>query len=490
MSTESKDSLQKITNFGGNQCWLARRLRPSSEDELLSILERHDGATIRAAGSGHSWSGIVAHADIVLDMSAFNSVALINTNGQHLVRAGAGCRLQDLLDRLHAATDRTLPTLGAIKKQTISGAISTATHGSGRQSLSHFVVRVRAAVFTGSGGPEIREFDGGPELLAMRCGLGCTGIIVSVDLQTVPKYLVAETARRYDSIDQVIATFESNPLSTFTFSPYSWAFTAFERRAIARQPQSLPSRAKALAFRLYQLILIDTLFHLGVVGSRALGPAAVKFLQKHATKTLLTDVERVDNAEHVLTTQHDLFRHEEMELFVREADLSFVLRFLRAAVEFFSGDASTFPDELAARLRQANLATMLEGKHGSFVLHYPLFVRRILPEETLISMAAAADGPLYSVSIFTYDPPRQREPYYAFCLFVARALRTLVGARLHWGKHFPLSHSEIAVLYPELERFRAICRTHDPHGVLRNTYTARVLDLAPGKREDDRSAAA
>jgi len=51
--------------------------------------------------------------------------------------------LQDLLDRLHAMTDRTLPTLGVIKRQTISGAVSTGTHGSGRPSLSHFVTGVR-----------------------------------------------------------------------------------------------------------------------------------------------------------------------------------------------------------------------------------------------------------------------------------------------------------------------------------------------------------
>src|SRR4029453_11407135 len=132
--------------------------------------------------------------DIALDMSALNSVTPIKTSGLDLVRVGAGCRIQDLLDRLHATTDRTLPTLGAIKKQTISGAISTGTHGSGRQSLSHFVAGLRGVIFDAvTGRPVIREFTEGPELLAARCGLGCVGIILSVDLHTVSKYMVAET---------------------------------------------------------------------------------------------------------------------------------------------------------------------------------------------------------------------------------------------------------------------------------------------------------
>ena len=212
MGAERKDSLQEIANFGGNQRWYTRCYAPASEAEVLDILTRHIDVTIRVTGSGHSWSDIGANADIALDLSALNSVTPIQTNGLDLVRVGAGCRIQDLLDRLHAATDRTLPTLGAIKKQTISGAISTGTHGSGRQSLSHFVASLRAVVFDPSTGhPVLREFTEGPELLAARCGLGCVGVILSVDLHTVPKYMVVETIRTYRSIEEIIAALPQIP---------------------------------------------------------------------------------------------------------------------------------------------------------------------------------------------------------------------------------------------------------------------------------------
>jgi FAD/FMN-containing dehydrogenase len=61
MGAERKDSLQQIANFGGNQRWYARCYAPASEAEVLDILTRHNiGATIRIAGSGHSWSDIAA----------------------------------------------------------------------------------------------------------------------------------------------------------------------------------------------------------------------------------------------------------------------------------------------------------------------------------------------------------------------------------------------------------------------------------------------
>ena len=481
MGTERKDSLEEIANFGGNQRWYTRCYAPASEAEVLDILTRHTGVTIRVTGSGHSWSDIAANADIALDLSALNSVTPITTNGLDLVRVGAGCRLQDLLDRLHAATDRTLPTLGAIKKQTISGAISTSTHGSGRQSLSHFVASLRAVVFDPSTGhPVVREFTEGPELLAARCGLGCVGIILSVDLHTVPKYMVVETIRTYRSIEDIIAAFAANPLSNFLLSPYGWIFTMFERKPVEREAPTLGSTLRAWFFRLFSFIVLDVFFHLFVIASRIAGPRAIKALQRMVPHTLPKGHLRIDDSEHILTSHHYLFRHEEMEIFVSEADLPRAIRFLRASIEIFADVDTVCPEEFQAVLADTGFSEVIAAKRGSYVHHYPLFCRRVPPDETLISMTASVDEPMYSISIFTYDRPGHRDAYYAFCSFLAHSLLKLVNARLHWGKHFPFEYADIVRLYPRLEEFRALCVAHDRNGVLRNGYTARVLNLPPG----------
>ena len=128
------------------------------------------------------------------------------------------------------------------------------------------MVRLRAAVFDpDTGAPVIREFAEGPELLAARCGLGCLGIVVSVDLPTVPKYLVAETTRKCSSLAAAQALFAKNPLTNFLWSPYTWTVLAFERRVAEERTQSPGQRLKALFFRLSNFVMLDVVFHLLVI---------------------------------------------------------------------------------------------------------------------------------------------------------------------------------------------------------------------------------
>lgn len=480
MNATGKGILRKIVNFGGNQRWYSDCRRPESEDEILEILQQNPRATVRAIGSGHSWSDVAANTDIALDMSAFCSVDIITDDGEQRVRVGAGCRLQDLLDKLHSMSDRTLPTLGAIKKQTISGAISTGTHGSGLQSLSHFVVTVRTAVFDhATGHPVIREFREGPELEAARCGLGCVGIILSVDLPTVPKYLVSETIRFRDSIDEIVAAFDEQPLSNFVLTPYSWTFAMFERKPVKMRRRSTAEWCKAWFFRAYGFAVMDVGFHVGMHVARLLGPVGIRAGLRLAPIFLIRNRERIDDAEHVLTTYHYLFRHEEMEIFVREAELRRAVEFVRAAVEHFAGFEATFPSQFLPAIKEAGLEQALHDQRGSYTHHYPLFCRRILPDETMISMTASCDEPMYSISIFNYDRPAHRERYHEFCRFLAYTLLRLVHARLHWGKHFPFQYRDIASAYPRLEEFRTLCRSLDANGNLRNGYTKQVLNLPP-----------
>jgi hypothetical protein len=472
----TKEATREV-NFGGNLSWSARRYQPASDAEVLEVLARHARERIRAVGSRHSWSDIAAHADVCVDMSRWNGVEPFAKDGDGFVRVGGGCTIQHLLDTLHAATDRTLPTLGAVTKQTIAGAISTGTHGSGRQSLSHFVTGVRLAAYDPAGRATIYEYQSGDELKAARCGLGCLGVILSVDLPTVPKYKVAETVRSHHTLSDILRAYRDNPLTQFIWTPYSWRWVAFERKDVRWPASTFAAFLESRGFRVLNLIGVDLIFHLGVLASRLLGPWAIRSVHTLAYHSLIKNVERVDAAERVLTMHHDYFRHEEMELFVRESKLAGAVEVLRSVIEVFSGSDRTVPSDVEQQLRAIGAYDELLAHRGRYVLHYPLFFRKVLPDETLVSMGASMTEPSYSISIFTYDPPAQRRRYYEFCSFLARTLNRLVAARLHWGKHFPLLYADIAPLYPELETFRALCRRNDPAGVFRNDYTRRVLGL-------------
>ena len=124
-------------------------------------------------------------------------------------------------------------------------------------------------------------------------------------------------------------------------------------------------------------------------------------------------------------------------------------------------------------------------QRGTFTHHYPIAFRRVLPDDALISMSSGTNEPYYSISFITYVEPRER--FFGLALFLARSMTALFRARLHWGKHFPLSNAEIESVYPHLEEFRRICRQTDPGGVFRNAYTDRVLGFSSMSAADDSS---
>src|SRR4029078_2655093 len=130
-----------LVNFGRNLRWRTRCRRPRNDEEVLRLLQEHRSEHIRAIGSLHSWSEIAQVSGITLDMREFADVRPYANK----VQVGAGCTLERLLERLEEINARTLPTMGVIKRQTVSGIISTATHGSGESSLSHFITALRIA---------------------------------------------------------------------------------------------------------------------------------------------------------------------------------------------------------------------------------------------------------------------------------------------------------------------------------------------------------
>jgi L-gulono-1,4-lactone dehydrogenase len=475
MAENARDSgtEQTLVNFGGNVTWTARWYQPRSEQEVLDILERHKHDRVRAIGSLHSWSPVAGGSTVTLDMTHFDAVDLVTRGAETFVRVGAGCRLHSLLDRLHATSERTLPTLGVITQQSISGLTSTGTHGSGKPGVSHFITAVRVAAYDAAGKPTIIEYRDGDELRAARCALGRLGVILSIELPTVPKYNVEETVRRLDQVSDALALYANYPLTQFAVVPHSKTLIVWQRR-------EAPAGSKAggirvMIFRAFNFVGMDVFFHLMVKGSLLAGGAVVKMLMKTLPYLLIPNLPRVDASEHALTMKHHLFQHEEMELFVPESKVTEAFELLKNAITMFGGTWATLPGSLERGLHAAGLHQELVQKRGSYVHHYPILFRRVLPEDTLISMASTSSEPWFSISLFTYYAPDRRQDYYALCSWLARAMHALFGARLHWGKHYPLGKAETARMYPRLDTFRSLSQTVDPHGVFRNEFTEKVI---------------
>jgi FAD/FMN-containing dehydrogenase len=473
-----------LKNFGRTVRFRAERLTPASESDVLSALAAHRGRRIRAVGALHSWSPVARGEEVVMDL---RRLATVTVNGRGTpgvtVTAGGGCRIATLLKAL-AAQGLTLPTVGAITKQTIAGAISTGTHGSGASSLSHYVRAVRIATYDPATRTpvalDIAANTADPDpLRAARCSVGSLGIIVTVTLACVPAYDVEESPVMVASVHAAVAEGDRYPLQFITIVPYAWRAYVLRRRQVERTgKRSRLAQLGAWAYRQHAFWMVDVALHgmAKALGKLAWGDLTRAFYRWVVPAIAMRGVTVTDTSDRRLTLRHDLYRHVEMEVFVPADALAGALEIVRHLTDAFAGVRALPPDvEALLATRAPGALVDLSRNRGRYTHHYIIPCRRVLPDDTLISMTA--DGrEAYALGFFTY---RGLEPGYAtYCRAVALALIALYGARLHWGKYFPVTYDEaVRDAYPGLARFRELCDRYDSQGVFRNPWTRATLGM-------------
>lgn len=487
-----------LENFGRNVRWSPREYRaPASEEEVLDILSVCASRKIRVVGALHSWSDIVPGDDVVLDMTRLSEVKV--APDRTTVTVGPGCRIAALLDALRSH-NLTLPTIGAVTRQTIGGAISTGTHGSGKPSLSHYVRAMRIATYhPDTRRPFVLELNAEecPEgdqrrakLHTARCSLGYLGVILSVTLECRPRYDVSETLALVDSLDEVLGRADEYPLQQFFSIPYAWTYYVYRRRDAGDPRRATPvvTRLGALAYRAYKWLIVDVLLHLIVKvlaigsrvrllrsGSRRPGGVTRWFYRYILPRLALRGVTVIDASEHILTLHHDLYRHIEMEVLVPARHIREGLGLVRYITDEFAGEPTRPPATIRAG-PPPSIVQALSQYRGTYTHHYVIVCRRVHADETLISMTCGNGDDFYSMSFFNYSGLNPN--FSNYCDALARCLADLYEARLHWGKYIPPAFAEtIRNTYPadRLELFRRICSRYDIAGVFRNAYACNVV---------------
>ena len=464
-----------VRNFGGNvEFTPEHHYAPRSEAEVLEILRTHAGRKIRAVGRLHSWSEAAACRDVLVDLRHVNRVTIHrdpNDPAKAWAEVGAGCQIKRLLDELHRH-GFTMPSLGLITEQTIAGAAATGTHGSGRHSISHYVEGVRVATYDSqTGEPTIRTIDQGDELRAARCSLGALGIVTSVKLPIRPCYFVEEHFRPYAHLADVLAAEETFDLQQFFFVPWNWNYFAQHRREVPG-----PRSRLAPLYRLYWSVGMDVLFHLAVCAlARRLPESWTRRFCRSVAPGLIPRGWRVaDRSDRQLTMQHQLFRHIEIEIFVARSKLPGAIEFVGRLLRQAGGEAFAESDALRSQLESVGLGDRFDTIRGRYTHHYPICIRKVLPDDTLISPAVGHE-PWYALSFISYALPKKRAGFFAAAEVLARSLARLFGGRPHWGKYCPLDPAELAGLYPRFEEFRELVRRRDPEGRFRNEWTESLL---------------
>ncbi len=466
-----------IENFGRNIRFQPKHIaEPKSEQELLQFLAENPRRRFRVVGARHSWSALIPTDDVSVNLRHLDSIRLTTrSNGRVMVSAGAGCTIDHLL-RVLDRHGLTLPTVGQIRSQTIGGAIATATHGSGRYSLSHYLKGVRIAVFDPeTGKPAVRLIERGPDMAAARCSLGCLGIILEVRFYCVPQFQVTENIIEVDSLEEVLRLEHRCPLQQFYLIPHTGRICVAARRP-ARDGERTP-RPVLWMRRSWRFVTVGLFMHLMIVLMARIRPGrriVQAFYRRIFPRLFLRKKDFTDTAYRVLTEPQERFTHYASELYVPESAIRDAVPFVQAAIDAFANRDGPVPALFATKIAEADLTERLHQLRGTWVHHYMICVRKVLPDDSLLSMSAGSE-PYYAFSFVTYD--RDRWAFRGFSSFLSQAMAAAFGARPHWGMHIDLRPEEIARLYPKFDRFRRIRRRFDRRGQFSNAMIAELMKV-------------
>lgn len=185
-------------NWSGSVRCTPKRIELPADEAALGDVVRaaaNDGLSVRVAGTGHSFTPLVATDGVLVSLDRWTGVEAHDTEGRRAT-VRAGMTLRALGEELFAL-GLAMENLGDVDVQTVGGAVGTGTHGTGPRlaNISAQVIGVR--LVTADGGLLECAATGDMDLLrAARVSLGALGVTSAVTLRLLPAYCLEERVWR------------------------------------------------------------------------------------------------------------------------------------------------------------------------------------------------------------------------------------------------------------------------------------------------------
>ncbi|MFI8933613.1 D-arabinono-1,4-lactone oxidase [Streptomyces sp. NPDC053474] len=414
----------------------AREATPASVDELVAAVRgaRSDGLTVKPVGTGHSFTAAAATDGLLIRPDLLTGIRAIDrAAGTVTVEAGTP------LKRLNAALAReglSLTNMGDIMEQTVSGAVSTGTHGTGRDSASIAAQITALELVTADGQVLTCSRDEHPDVFAAaRVGLGALGVISAITFSVEPLFFL-QAREEPMSFDQVTGSFDELATENEHFEFYWFPHT--DNCTAKRNNRSLGPAAPpgAISAFVEDELLSNGLFQVVNSLGRAV-PATIPAIARISSKAL--SARTYTDIPYKVFTSPRRVRFVEMEYAVpREA--------------------------LVDTLRE--LKTMIE--RSPLRVSFPVEVRTAPADDITLSTASGRDSAYIAVHLYKGTPFRT---YFSAAeqIFVAHE------GRPHWGKLHTRDAAYFAKAYPRFGEFTALRDRLDPDRLFANAYLRRVL---------------
>ncbi len=421
---------------GDERCTPARIERPAGRGELIETVKRgaDAGLNVRAVGNGHSFTDAACTGGLMLDLRRLDRVLDVDQSAG-LVRVEGGIGLRQLNETLWGY-GLAFENLGDIDRQSVSGAISTATHGTGSRfrNISSLIAAMELVSPDGTV-IEVNEESSPDDLRAARVSFGAVGVVATLTLRSVPAF----TVRRVDSqmpLAEALERIDDLADGSDHFEFYVFPHTD---RALIRQSERTDEPPKPRN----ALLTYGTEV---VVENWALG--AVSRLGRRSPKRIPALSEFVSKQIGETTKQDRSYRVFASERRVRFTEMEYAIPRRHAA------------EAVRGALDAAERAEPAVG--------FPIEVRFVAGDDAFLSPAHERDTTY--IAVHQYEGMAWEGYFRAI-----EAVMEPFGGRPHWGKrHFQTSET-LAERYPRWGDFAALRARMDPGGVFRNAYTDRVL---------------
>ncbi len=193
------------------------------------------GQNVRVCGSGHSFQPLCATSDLLVSLDNLAGIESVDpAAGEATILAGT--KLHDIGEPL-AAHGLALENQGDVDVQSLAGAVSTGTHGTGRSlgSISTQVIGLRFVAGDGSL-HEVNLHSDPDAFRALAVSLGSCGVLTAIRMRLLPAYRLHERTWR-EPIDECLARLEERITATRHFE-FFWYPQADEAFCKALQPTS------------------------------------------------------------------------------------------------------------------------------------------------------------------------------------------------------------------------------------------------------------
>ena len=423
-------------NWAGNQKANPLSIEaPKSVSELSAIVSRASGRgqKVKAVGSGHSFTSAAATNGRMIRLENLSGILHID-HASSQVTVGAGTRLSDLNMLLHTE-GLALANLGDIAYQTVAGAISTSTHGTGKALTGLAGQVVAMKLINGQG--EIIECSKSvnPHIFDVaRVSVGALGIITEYTLQAVPSFrlrALEQPIRLDEVLENAHELASAHDHFEFFWIPHTkWALTKRNNRT-EDELQPLP-RVKGW---------IDKTF----MENYAFGALCrVGRARPSLIPRLATALPSSGSREYV--------------------DQSFKIFASPRIVRFYEMEHALPVDALVPALKE--IRAMVDRK--GYLLNFPVEVRFTKGDDVPLSTAYGRDSAYIAVHVYK---GMECEPFFRDVEDILRAY----DARPHWGKMHYRDAEELSKLYPRWDEFIALRNQLDPQRTFSNAYSDTVF---------------